>query len=93
MLLLIFVFLKFLFKFLICLIFRFSCLQGSKKLASNNATERYRLLVSDGKYHNSFAMVATQLNEMVSSGQLSEFTIVKINRYITSIFNTSDKER
>ncbi|KAK6639757.1 hypothetical protein RUM43_008032 [Polyplax serrata] len=66
---------------------------GSKKLASNNSTERYRLLVSDGKYHNSFAMVATQLNEMVSSGQLAEFTIVKINRYITSLFNASDKER
>lgn len=38
-------------------------------------------------------MVATQLNEMVSSGQLAEFTIVKINRYITSLFNASDKER
>ncbi|EEB17279.1 Replication protein A 70 kDa DNA-binding subunit, putative [Pediculus humanus corporis] len=66
---------------------------GSKKLTSNNATERYRLLISDGKYHNSFAMIATQLNDLVSSGELSEFTIVKIKRYITSLFNTSEKER
>lgn len=39
-------------------------------------------------------MVATQLNDLVSSGQLSEFTVVQINRYITSLVNnTAEKKR
>jgi hypothetical protein len=39
-------------------------LLGVKKIAGS-ACDRYRLLVSDGHYSNSFAMLATHLNTMV----------------------------
>jgi replication factor A1 len=54
---------------------------------ANEASERYRMLVSDGKLFHSFAMLATQLNEIYTSGQLPDFTIVQVNRYITSMLN------
>lgn len=59
--------------------------QGNKRIAGNAANERYRLLVSDGIHLNSFAMLATQLNEKVSSGELADYTIVRINRHIVSM--------
>lgn len=63
---------------------------GSKQIKSTENSERYRLLVSDGKYLNSFAMLATQLNNFVSEGQLTDNTIVRIDRFITSMVNKSD---
>lgn len=63
---------------------------GSKRIASTENTERYRLLVSDGRFLNSFAMLATQLNEFVLDGRLSDNTIVRVNRYITSMVNKSE---
>ncbi|XP_017888998.1 replication protein A 70 kDa DNA-binding subunit [Ceratina calcarata] len=66
---------------------------GHKKLASSNNLERYRLLVSDGKRLNSFAMLATQLNEMVSNNSLIEYTICQINRYAMSMVNNAGKQK
>jgi negative regulator of sigma E activity len=37
---------------------------GVKKIAGS-ACDRFRILISDGLYSNSFAMLATQLNPMV----------------------------
>ncbi|KAL0270274.1 UNVERIFIED_CONTAM: hypothetical protein PYX00_007739 [Menopon gallinae] len=65
---------------------------ASKKLATPSI-DRFRLLISDGKNAYSFAMVATQLNHLVTGGELSEFTIVQINRYVTSTFNNPDKDK
>lgn len=59
---------------------------GSKKIQGGE-TERYRLLVSDGLYLNSFAMLATQLNDLCNEGKLTEFTIIQVDRYITSMVN------
>lgn len=56
-----------------------------KKINSTTDSERYRILISDGKYFNSFAMLATQLNEMLQNGQLAEFTIVQLGKYVTSM--------
>ncbi|KAH8284199.1 hypothetical protein KR054_012094, partial [Drosophila jambulina] len=56
-----------------------------KKINSNTDSERYRLLISDGKYFNSYAMLASQLNEMQHKGQLDEFTIVQLDKYVTSM--------
>ncbi|XP_001358758.3 replication protein A 70 kDa DNA-binding subunit [Drosophila pseudoobscura] len=56
-----------------------------KKINSNADAERYRILISDGKYFNSYAMLASQLNEMQHKGQLDEFTIVQLNKYVTSM--------
>ncbi|XP_034664549.1 replication protein A 70 kDa DNA-binding subunit [Drosophila subobscura] len=56
-----------------------------KKINSNADAERYRILISDGKYFNSYAMLASQLNEMQHRGQLDEFTIVQLDKYVTSM--------
>ncbi|XP_050527598.1 replication protein A 70 kDa DNA-binding subunit-like [Daktulosphaira vitifoliae] len=64
---------------------------GSRKIAASGADERYRLLISDGLNHNSFALLASQLNGMVSSGELSDFAIIKIKRHIIS--NVTDRTK
>lgn len=65
---------------------------GHKKLAGTTAgSDRFRLLISDGRHLNSFAMLATQLNNQVTSGELCNFTVVQITRYITSMVTNLDK--
>ncbi|XP_025413456.1 replication protein A 70 kDa DNA-binding subunit isoform X1 [Sipha flava] len=64
---------------------------GVRKITAAGANERYRLLISDGHNLNSFAMLATQLNHMVSSGELTEFAILKIKRHIIS--NLTDRNK
>ncbi|XP_076656555.1 replication protein A 70 [Halictus rubicundus] len=66
---------------------------GNKKLASSNSGERYRLLVSDGKRINSFTMLATQLNSMITDNILTDFTICQINRYAISMVNNAGKQK
>lgn len=58
---------------------------GIKKINTNSDQERYRLLMSDGKYYNSYAMLASQLNEMQHKGLLTENTIVRLDKYMTSM--------
>lgn len=58
---------------------------GIKKINTNSDQERYRLLMSDGKYYNSYAMLASQLNEMQHKGLLNENTIVRLDKYMTSM--------
>lgn len=64
---------------------------GVRKITAAGANERYRLLISDGHNLNSFAMLATQLNSMVSSGELTEFSILQIKRHIIS--NLTDRSK
>ncbi|XP_069686364.1 replication protein A 70 kDa DNA-binding subunit isoform X2 [Periplaneta americana] len=65
---------------------------GHKKIAGTSASsDRFRLLVSDGKHLNSFAMLATQLNDKVTSGELCDFTVIQITRYITSMVSNADR--
>jgi len=52
----------------------------STKRIAGTSTERYRLLISDGQYCNSYGMLATQLNPMIHDGTLSEHSIVKVNK-------------
>lgn len=66
---------------------------GHKKLASSSSGDRYRLLVSDGKRVNSFTMLATQLNSMITDNILTEFSICQINRYAISMVNNSGKQK
>lgn len=66
---------------------------GSRRVASTSSAEakdRYRLLVSDGVYIHPFAMLATSLNELYESNQLTEYTIIKVNRYVNSTVNKND---
>lgn len=67
---------------------------GTKRIASTTAegsSERFRVLISDGKYLQSFAMLATQLNGLYLSGELCDNTIIQIDRYITSMVNKSER--
>ncbi|CAL7949670.1 unnamed protein product [Xylocopa violacea] len=66
---------------------------GHKKLASSSSGERFRLLVSDGKRVNSFTMLATQLNPMITDNILTEFSICQINRYAISMVNNAGKQK
>ena len=64
-------------------------LLGTKKIAGAE-TDRLRLLISDGQFINSYAMLATQLNHLHAEGKLQEFTIVQVDKYITSVVNKTD---
>jgi len=52
----------------------------SSKRIAGSSSERYRLLISDGMYSNSYAMLATQLNGMVAEKQLDDYCVVKVKR-------------
>jgi len=52
---------------------------GAKPIQSSGQ-DRYRLLVSDGAYSNSFIVLATQLNHLIQEKKLENFTIVKIKK-------------
>lgn len=64
---------------------------GHKKISTGSANERYRLLVSDGLHLNSFAMLATQLNNKIISGELADNSIIRVNRHIISSVNSTPK--
>ncbi|WOL14899.1 hypothetical protein Cni_G23680 [Canna indica] len=49
--------------------------------SQQNSTERYRMLLSDGVYMQQ-AMLATQLNAFVKSGELQKFSIVQLNEFV-----------
>ena len=50
-----------------------------KKITASSVT-RFRLLISDGMYSNSYAMLATQLNDMIMEGRIPEYTIIRVNK-------------
>ncbi|XP_065372196.1 replication protein A 70 kDa DNA-binding subunit [Calliphora vicina] len=53
-------------------------------------SDRLRLLISDSQYFNSFAMLASQLNVTFGDGKLKDNSIVRVDKYITSVVNKSD---
>ncbi|VVC40623.1 Replication factor-A protein 1, N-terminal,Nucleic acid-binding, OB-fold [Cinara cedri] len=57
---------------------------GIRKITDAGVNSKHRLLISDGQNLNSFAMLVTQLNSMILSGELTEFSIVKIKDHIIS---------
>ncbi|XP_012231039.1 replication protein A 70 kDa DNA-binding subunit [Linepithema humile] len=69
---------------------------GYKKLPSNTnkpPTDRYRLLISDGQRMNSFTMLATQLNHLITDNTLSEYAVCEISKYALSSVNNGGKEK
>ncbi|XP_068633685.1 replication protein A 70 kDa DNA-binding subunit [Battus philenor] len=65
---------------------------GSKKIQDRKgAEERFRLLVSDGKHSHSFALLATQLNDKLITGELSDYSVVQINRFVTTQLKKTGK--
>ncbi len=57
---------------------------GTKRIPGNGNV-RYRLLVSDGKYLISYAMLATQLNSYADENKLADNTIIRVEKHIVSV--------
>jgi|ERR1712179_187031 len=55
---------------------------GHKSIYHGYGQERFRLLLSDGMYSNSFCMLASQHNERLHSKELEMFTILKLTRVL-----------
>merc|ERR1712133_13334 len=55
----------------------------SQTTQTQYSLSRYRLLMSDGQYYNSFFMLASQLNSLIYEKQLEQFTVInKVKSYI-----------
>lgn len=65
---------------------------GTKRISGAGNNERFRLLLSDGQYLQSFSMLSTQLNHLVLEGALSEFTIIQVKQHVTSVVNKNEKD-
>ncbi|EFX67702.1 hypothetical protein DAPPUDRAFT_330803 [Daphnia pulex] len=44
--------------------------------------DRYRLVISHGKYSYTYGMLATKLNHLVEDGQFEIFTIIKVKKFV-----------
>lgn len=63
---------------------------GSKKINNNSVNtdkERYRMLLSDGICSISHAMLATQANDDLPPGGPTNFTVIKVKKFVTSMIN------
>lgn len=58
---------------------------GTKRIPGGEGNVRYRLLVSDGRYLISYAMLATQLNHFADENKLTDNTIIRIEKHIVSV--------
>ncbi|XP_042880445.1 replication protein A 70 kDa DNA-binding subunit-like isoform X2 [Penaeus japonicus] len=63
----------------------------SMKRMPNGAQERFRLLLSDGKWSSSFAMLATQLNNKVANGEIANNCVIQMNRYVCNTVQNNKK--
>ncbi|XP_076031483.1 replication protein A 70 isoform X2 [Oratosquilla oratoria] len=63
----------------------------SLKPIPNNAQERFRLLISDGVFSSSFAMLATQHNAKVHSGEIGSQCIIRMDRYVVNSVQDNKK--
>lgn len=68
---------------------------GGKRIPpqANDVEDRYRLLISDGKIQHSFTMLATQLNYMFTDNILADYTIMRVDNYITSMIGAPGHAR
>lgn len=55
---------------------------GTTKITAVGIDDIYCLIISDGQNYFSYVPLTTQLKNMISSGELTKFSIVLINRYI-----------
>ncbi|XP_042217254.1 replication protein A 70 kDa DNA-binding subunit-like [Homarus americanus] len=61
------------------------------KRIPTGSQERYRLLVSDGEWSSSFAMLATHLNCKVTEGVITNNCIIQMNRYVCNTVQGNKK--
>lgn len=55
---------------------------SNKKIQSGSSADRYRLLLSDGLYNYSHAMLATQLNPLMESGDMDNNCVIQADKYL-----------
>ena len=55
--------------------------QQQQPAPGGGTTERFRLIVSDGEHYQQ-AMLATQLNGLVTSGQVRKFSVVQVDECV-----------
>ncbi|XP_019890691.1 uncharacterized protein LOC101895946 isoform X1 [Musca domestica] len=63
------------------------------KLILNGRDERIRLLVSDGKFYQSYTLLSSTLKNMYHEGILSDFCIVRLDEYFVSRVATTPKRQ
>jgi len=61
------------------------------KAIQGGGQERFRLLLSDGQYSNSFSMLATQLNHRLHDKELEAFTIIKLTKFLCNKVDNQPK--
>lgn len=67
-------------------------LQGSKEILSNNPnSKKYRIVISDGVHLDVNALLISKLTHMLSSGVLTENTVVKITNHVLKNIKNGDK--
>ena len=48
----------------------------------NSILARFRLLLNDGEYSNSFSMLATQLNSLVHDNKIPQFSVIRVKKLV-----------
>jgi len=68
-------------------------LLGTRRVAktANDVKERYRVVISDGEKTHPYALIATELNHMYEANLLTDFTILRVDRFIATNTSGSDK--
>ena len=65
---------------------------GHKEIEnSKDDQKRFRLLLNDGEYINSFAMLSTKLGHLVRENVLTTYTVVKVKKYVCNKVPNKDK--
>ncbi|CAF0936453.1 unnamed protein product [Rotaria sordida] len=58
--------------------------ESSMTASQHKKTQRYRLILSDGKHFLPSCVLTVQLNDLVTNGQLQEYSIIRLDRYLRS---------
>ena len=53
---------------------------------------RFRLLLSDGKYCNTFCMLATQRNNLIHENKLEKYSIIRVKNFVCNSGNSNYKK-
>lgn len=56
---------------------------GTRKFNRDGGSERYRLLLSDGKYMQGFSVLTAHLSGLLESRDISDYTVIRVKSYDT----------
>ena len=65
---------------------------GHKEMANTKDDQKkFRLLLNDGKYINSFVMLSPKLGHLVRENVLTTYTVIKVKKYVCNKMANQDK--